>query len=110
MVTQFIEGVDAAGDVAAVGNQVALLWGAGALSSEESRTVYARFSDDGGVSFGPELQVGNRDIGACACCSLAAEFDTRGPFGARRRWSSYAIAHPAFLGGKLGRVRLGSSR
>lgn len=78
MVTQFIEGVDAAGDVAAVGNQVALLWGAGALSSEESRTVYARFSDDGGVSFGPELQVGNRDIGACACCSLAAEFDTRG--------------------------------
>lgn len=78
MVSDFAEGIDAAGDVAARGNEVALLWGAGALSAEESRTVYARFSQDGGEVFGPELQVGDQDLGACACCSLAGEFDAAG--------------------------------
>ncbi len=75
VVTEFSEGIDAGGDVAAQGDQIALIWGAGALSAEQERTVYARFSNDGGASFGPELRVGNKDLGACACCSLAAEFD-----------------------------------
>ena len=75
LVSAYIEGVDAAADVAAEGNQVAIVWGAGALSAEQERTVYARFSDDGGESFGAEQRVGNKDLGACACCSLAAEFD-----------------------------------
>jgi hypothetical protein len=57
---------------------VAIVWGAGALSAEQERTVYARFSDDGGESFGAEQRVGNKDLGACACCSLAAEFDPQG--------------------------------
>ena len=78
LVSEYIEGVDAAADVAAEGNQVAIVWGAGALSAEQERTVYARFSDDGGESFGAEQRVGNNDLGACACCSLAAEFDTQG--------------------------------
>lgn len=75
VVAEFSEGIDAAGDVAAQGGQVAIVWGAGALSAEQSRTVYARFSRDTGASFGPELRVGNTELGACACCSLAAEFD-----------------------------------
>ena len=78
LVSEYIEGVDAAADVAAEGNQVAIVWGAGALSAEQERTVYARFSNDGGESFGAEQRVGNNDLGACACCSLAAEFDTQG--------------------------------
>jgi len=78
LVSAYIEGVDAAADVAAEGNQVAIVWGAGALSAERERTVYARFSDDGGESFGAEQRVGNKDLGACACCSLAAEFDPQG--------------------------------
>ena len=78
LVSAYIEGVDAATDVAAEGNQVAIVWGAGALSAEQERTVYARFSDDGGESFGAEQRVGNKDLGACACCSLAAEFDPQG--------------------------------
>ena len=78
LVSAYIEGVDAAADVAAEGNQVAIVWGAGALSAEQERTVYARFSDDGCESFGAEQRVGNKDLGACACCSLAAEFDPQG--------------------------------
>tara|TARA_B110000503_G_scaffold72604_1_gene112344 strand:- start:57685 stop:58872 length:1188 start_codon:yes stop_codon:yes gene_type:complete len=78
LVSEYIEGVDAAADVAAEGNQVAIVWGAGALSAEQERTVYVRFSDDGGESFGAEQRVGNKDLGACACCSLAAEFDPQG--------------------------------
>ena len=78
LVSEYIEGVDAAADVAAEGNQVAIVWGAGALSAEQERTVYARFSDDGGKNFGAEQRVGNDDLGACACCSLAAEFDQQG--------------------------------
>ena len=78
LVSAYIEGVDAAADVAAEGNQVAIVWGAGALSAEQERKVYARFSDDGGESFGAEQRVGNKDLGACACCSLAAEFDPQG--------------------------------
>ena len=78
LVSDYIEGVDAAADVAAEGNQVAIVWGAGALSAEQERTVYARFSDDSGESFGAEQRVGNKDLGACACCSLAAEFDQQG--------------------------------
>ena len=78
LVSEYIEGVDAAADVAAEGNQVAIVWGAGELSAEQERTVYARFSDDGGKNFGAEQRVGNDDLGACACCSLAAEFDQQG--------------------------------
>lgn len=78
LVSDYIEGVDAAADVAAEGDQVAVVWGAGALSAEQERTVYARFSDNNGENFGPEQRVGNTDLGACACCSLATEFDPRG--------------------------------
>ena len=74
MVKQFIEGHDAGADIAALGSQVAIVWGAGDLTREYERTVYARLSTDYGASFGPEMAVGNPDLGACACCSLAAEY------------------------------------
>ena len=77
IVQEYAEGLDAAGDIAAKNEQVAIVWAAGALSAEQSRTVYARFSADGGASFSNELRVGNPDLGACACCSLAAEFDAQ---------------------------------
>ena len=68
------EGIDAGGDIAAIGSQVAIIWGAGDLSLEHQRTMFARFSHDSGVSFGQEASISNPDLGACACCSLAAEY------------------------------------
>lgn len=69
MVRKFAEGIDAAADVAADGTRVAIVWGAGDLSRESTRTVYARFSSDHGASFDDEIQIGNPELGACACCS-----------------------------------------
>lgn len=77
IVSSYNEGLDAAGDIAAKDQQVAIVWAAGALSEEASRTVYARFSDDAGATFGEELRVGDPNLGACACCSLATEFDAQ---------------------------------
>ena len=74
MVTTFSEGIDAGADIAAMGPNVVLVWGAGDLANEKERTVYMRFSTDSGETFGPELPVGDSGLGACACCSLAAEF------------------------------------
>lgn len=74
MVTQFGEGLDAGADVAALGSQVAVVWAAGDLSREYERTVYARISSDFGASFGEEMALGNPDLGACACCVVAADF------------------------------------
>jgi hypothetical protein len=72
MVEEFREGIDAGGDIAAFGSQVAIVWGA--LTREAERTMFARFSHDSGSSFGEELRVSNPALGACACCSLAAEY------------------------------------
>lgn len=74
MVSQNTLGIDAGADIAAHGNQVAIFWGAGDLSREYERTVFTRLSSDFGETFGAELQLGNPDLGACACCSLAGEF------------------------------------
>lgn len=74
MVNDFIEGHDAGGDIAALGNKVAIVWGAGDLSREEERTMFARFSHDGGETFGSEMMISNPDYGACACCAMAAEY------------------------------------
>lgn len=74
MVTENAVGIDAGADIAARGDQVAIFWGAGDLSREYERTVFTRLSRDGGASFGAELQLGNPDLGACACCSLAGDF------------------------------------
>ena len=74
LASAFRDGLDAGGDVAAMGSSVAVVWGAGALSREEERTMIARFSADGGASFGEELQISDSQLGACACCSMATEF------------------------------------
>jgi len=74
MVNDFIEGHDAGGDIAAHGEKVAIVWGAGDLSREEERTMFARFSHDGGETFGSEIMISNPDYGACACCAMAAEY------------------------------------
>jgi hypothetical protein len=74
MVSQHTLGIDAGADIAARGNQVAIFWGAGDLSREYERTVFTRLSGDFGETFGAELQIGNPDLGACGCCSLAGDF------------------------------------
>ena len=74
IVDEFGEGLDAGADIAALGSQVAIVWGAGALSREHERTVYGRLSTDSGATFSDELQMGNKELGACACCSLATNF------------------------------------
>lgn len=74
IVDKFGEGLDAGADIAALGSQVAIIWGAGALSREPERTVYGRISNDSGATFSDELQMGNKQLGACACCSLATNF------------------------------------
>lgn len=74
MVSEFAIGLDASGDVAAHGEQVAVIWAAGDLSNEAQRATYGRFSHDGGASFGRETLISNPDLGACACCSLAADY------------------------------------
>ena len=74
IVDVFGEGLDAGADIAALGSQVAIVWGAGALSREYERTVYGRISKDSGATFGDELQMGSKELGACACCSLATNF------------------------------------
>lgn len=75
VVEEFGEGLDAGADVAAFGSQVAVVWGAGDLSREYERTVYGRLSSDSGASFSRELQMGNTELGACACCALATDFE-----------------------------------
>ncbi|PCI79782.1 MAG: hypothetical protein COB20_04140 [SAR86 cluster bacterium] len=74
VVDEFGEGLDAGADIAALGSQVAIVWGAGALSREYERTVYGRISTDSGATFSDELQMGDKELGACACCSLATNF------------------------------------
>ena len=74
MVSVFQEGIDAGGDIASIGSSVALVWGAGKLTEEHQRTMFARFSDDYGKTFGEEVIVSNPDLGACACCSLATDY------------------------------------
>ena len=74
MVSIFQEGIDAGGDIASIGSSVALVWGAGKLTEEHQRTMFARFSDDYGKTFGEEVIVSNPDLGACACCSIATDY------------------------------------
>jgi hypothetical protein len=74
MVREFSEGLDAGADIAAVDDNVAIVWGAGDLTREFERTVFARLSNDGGATFGEEVQLGNPDLGACGCCSLATNY------------------------------------
>lgn len=76
MVSEFVEGIDAGGDIAAFGKQVAIVWGAGDLSREDERSMFARFSHDGGATFGKEIMIADPGLGACACCSLAVGYDS----------------------------------
>ena len=71
--SMFREGIDAGADISAAGDQVAVVWGAGDLGREYERTVYARWSGDGGSTFSAEIQLGDTGLGACACCSPAVE-------------------------------------
>jgi len=80
MVSDFLEGVDAGADIAASGNSVVITWAAGALAREYERTVFARYSTDGGISFSPETVIGDRSLGACACCSLALDYEDSNRF------------------------------
>lgn len=76
MVEENLVGVDAGADIAALGSSVAISWAAGELAREDERTVYTRISRNNGDSFTPELQIGDTALGACACCSLALDYQT----------------------------------
>lgn len=74
----FREGIDAGADIAAQGNQLAIVWGAGELSREDQRSVYGRLSRDNGATWEPEALLGDPAIGACACCALAGDYSEEG--------------------------------
>ena len=74
MVNDNLAGVDAGADIAVDGSNVSIVWAAGVLTKEEERTVYARTSTDYGETFSAEIAIGNKELGACACCSLAVEY------------------------------------
>jgi len=74
MVNDNLAGVDAGADIAVDGSNVSIVWAAGVLTKEEERTVYARTSIDYGETFSAEIAIGNKGLGACACCSLAVEY------------------------------------
>lgn len=74
IVSENLEGIDAGADVAARGDRVAVVWGAGDLSAEHERAMFGRFSTDNGASFGAEQRISNPDLGACACCAMAVDY------------------------------------
>lgn len=78
LVKDNIEGVEAAASVATYDRLVTLTWHAGDLMQEENRTVYALTSHDNGRTFREEKQIGDKTLGACACCSLAANYSSDG--------------------------------
>ena len=80
MVTENLAGIDAGADIAAFGDRVAISWAAGELSREHERTVYTRFSSDNGETFSPEALIGDTSLGACACCSLALDYQDSNRF------------------------------
>lgn len=65
-------GIDAAADVSASGNMVAIVWASGDLSQEDSRQLFTRISSDHGASFGDETVLSDPKKGACSCCTLAS--------------------------------------
>ncbi|MBT8148159.1 MAG: hypothetical protein KJN90_14970 [Gammaproteobacteria bacterium] len=80
MVVDTLAGIDAGADIAAFGSNVAISWAAGELSREPERTVYSRFSVDSGSTFSPEVVIGDTALGACACCSLALDYQDANRF------------------------------
>jgi len=80
MVTENLVGIDAGADIAAYEDGVAISWAAGELSREHERTVYTRFSGDNGETFSAEIMIGDTLLGACACCSLALDYQDSNRF------------------------------
>ncbi|MFM1896787.1 MAG: hypothetical protein RLZZ385_1861 [Pseudomonadota bacterium] len=78
IVADYLDGIDAGAAIAVRGDSVAVVWAAGDLDMEASRSVYLRLSTDAGTSFAAERMIGDPALGACACCGLAAEFDQQG--------------------------------
>ena len=74
MVSIHLLGIEAEPALAVSGTRVAITWHAGDMLDEAQRAVYARTSSDAGATFGPEQQISDPDLGACACCGLAATY------------------------------------
>jgi len=75
---QHTEGLDAEASLATHGSTITITWHAGDLMFEASRAVYAMSSNDHGVTFNNAAQVSDPALGACACCSLATNYDEQG--------------------------------
>lgn len=78
LLTVDLSEVEAAADVAVYRDRVTLSWHAGPLDSEPARTVFTMTSVDGGETFSHATETGDTELGACACCSLAADFSSEG--------------------------------
>lgn len=77
-VTEFTEGLDAEASIATHDSTVTITWHAGSLMDEASRSVYTLSSTDYGETFGASLQASDPMLGACACCSLASQYNENG--------------------------------
>lgn len=67
-----LSGVETEASIAALGNQVSIVWHAGSMLRESSRQVFRVLSVDNGVTFGNEIAISDQRLGACACCGLAS--------------------------------------
>ncbi len=47
-------------------------------TGEGGRAVWVAVSRDGGMTFAPEIRANREQTGACGCCSLKAQVDSRG--------------------------------
>ena len=74
----YTEGLDAEANLATDGSTISITWHAGDLMSEASRAVYSMSSDDYGDTFDDPTQISDSALGACACCSLATNYDRQG--------------------------------
>lgn len=70
--------VEAGAALAVYGDKVTLSWHAGPLDGEAARTVYNMTSVDRGETFNGARQLGDMTLGACACCGLDADFNSKG--------------------------------
>lgn len=80
VVTEHLDGVEAASSIATDGERVTISWHAGDMVDEASRQVYAVTSTDGGRTFGPEIAVSDQALGVCGCCCMETGYLDGGEF------------------------------
>ena len=78
---KFITGAETGAALTAKGDMVSMIWHGSdpeAADLESEGSVYQIVSHDDGKTFGSETLIGDKSLGACGCCGLAAAYDGRG--------------------------------